>query len=1008
MAIVVVHNLAMSSPPKGSNTPLESCTLESTELSNSEDNQSFTGIPQSLDSRIQASHTHLSSTSDPSSPPWSCDNLPAAQKYLPVLLRFIMALLIVVALMFIYWHDSVIDHYGSCLRQNYSEEFYNRYNDRKYYKIPTGISEPKYMPYLPLISIIMKNSSKEYAEWLHIADIDEVQGSGEENVRIDDILRPVSEEKLRLVLIEGEPGIGKSTLAIELVSRWVKQSDENLNRFEIVIFIQLRSETYHNVKSIEDLFVVDKKINMKNLMVEIENRKGADILWILDGLDELPSHLSQDSVFVQLIKGEISILLESTVIVTSRHSAISGLHYGLDRKRTKHINIKGFNDTSIQQYATKYFNNKEMMEAFQIYYKGNPMIESMLQVPLTCNIVCLIFDDTYQHDNKPYPKKMTTLYNQYVRMLLRRHLIEARVIEYNYMMPQHLILEADFNISELANISQDFFSLSKLAFDGVIKQMYIFGEESNSVDKLSMMDTIVSFYRHDEVKSSSFLHATLQEYLAAIYLVNNGGPNSTTLKKNLYCSNFGNVLTFYVGLLRIINLEVDNLTSDALQCIKRTTFKDKYHDLLLVKEKNHVQLYVYTFLQRCIYEHNSLKYHLDMQFEDYTIYLNQVFSGPCDIASDYDYFISGFLVAAYSHTYRVFFYSLQELKSFNKGLLYQSSVVRGSLEIVLNFNANNDFEELLKIPEHVPTVLILQFFLVNFQNISKLFLNLQLLILGITDCLLCGFNLADHPLLKLNKLNTLVLSIDPQNFNDSDLEVLKELTAPGRPLRNLQVESYSEMSYNDKVMALIRQNTSLEELGIIVRFRPSKERVHSRIRYFPSNKSLHITCELEDLAFIEASLPPIKLAYINNLIVGTTRCNGTNSTLGETFSKRNNFQYNFFHNITVYSKLMLIEPRPLLSSQFPQEFFQLQHMKIELTLIAIYYSIKALEIAMNITHKCYKVSQGKESLNESLNDLLINAILSIKTYGMALNSFNKCYKVSQGNFIYAEISYFYY
>ena len=912
-----------------------------------------------------------------SSPPWPCDDSPAAYKYNLSLFNFTMAILIVVAVMSIHLYDSstVIDHYGSHLRQNYSEQL-KRYNDRKYSKFPAGISEPNYdMPYLPLISIIMKNSRKEYAEWLHIADIDEVQGSGEENVRIDDILQPVSDEKLRLVLIEGEPGIGKSTLAKELVSRWVKQSDKNLNRFEIVIFIQLRSETYHNVKSIEDLFVVDKKINMTNLMVEIENRKGANILWILDGLDELPSHLRWDSVFVQLIKGEIDILLESTVIVTSRHSATSGLHYLLYSNRTKHINIKGFNDTSIQQYATKYFNNKEMMEAFRIYYERNPMIESMLRVPLTCNIVCLIFDDTYQHDNKPYPNTTTTLYNQYVRMLLRRHLIEAKVIKYNYTMPQHLILEADFNISELANISQDFFLLSKLAFDGVIKQKYIFGEESNNVDKLSMMDTIVSFYHRDEVKSSSFLHATLQEYLAAIYLVNNGGPNSTTLKKNRFRSNFENVLAFYVGLLGMINCsEVDNSTSNFLQNYGKRTlnYYDEY-DSLLIKEKEHVQLHVFTLLQRCIYEHNSLKYHLDIEFEDYTIHFNQIF------ASDFDNFISGFLVAAYSHTYCVSFHSLQELKSFNKGLLYQSSAVRGSLQIFLNFNASDNLEELFKIPEHVPTLLILEYSSVNFQNISKLFSNLQLLKFAITDCLLCRFNLADHPLLKLNKLNTLMLSIDPQNFNDSDLEVLKELTAPGRPLRKLHIGPYSVMPYNDKVMALIRQNTSLEELFIGIVRRSKNYRLSSYIWYYPSSKSLRITCKEQELGFIVASLPPIKLAYIDFLLSTIIDTSETNSTLDETFSTKNNIHFNFVQNITVYSKLMLIEPRRLLSFnatslrlQLPKDFSQLQNMMV--------------------------------ASNNSFATL--SSVKAQKIFHMMMNIMNRCYKVTLWNFIYAEISYY--
>ena len=201
--------------------------------------------------------------------------------------------------------------------------------------------------------------------------------------------------------------------------------------------------------------------------------------------------------------------------------------------------------------------------------------------------------------------------------------------------------------------------------------------------------------------------------------------------------------------------------------------------------------------------------------------------------------------------------------------------------------------------------------------------------------------MADHPLLKLNKRNTLILCIDPQKFNDSDLEVLKKLTAPGRPLKKLLVGPYSKMSYNDKVMDLIRQNTSLEELRISVQSRP-KGILPSHIWYFPGNKSLYITCKQDEFAFIVASLPPIKLAYIN-FLVNTTIGYGTNSTLGENFSTKNNIQFGYISNITIYSKLMLIEPRLLLSSNNSS---------------AAWSSVKNFKMAMNIIEKCYMVSLG--------------------------------------------------
>ncbi|XP_011409441.1 PREDICTED: NACHT, LRR and PYD domains-containing protein 3-like, partial [Amphimedon queenslandica] len=237
-------------------------------------------------------------------------------------------------------------------------------------------------------------------------------------------------KRLRFVLIEGEPGIGKSTLAKELTLRWVRQTDEYLTYYRIVILIPLRLETNQKAKTIEDLLIDGEDIDETAVMLSINETKGAGVLWILDGFDELPHHLrtSVSSIFIKLIKGDI--LPKSTVIVTSRHAATDPLLTFLEDD-SKHIALRGFGPNETIQYAFRYFQDREILQEFYSYYRGNTMIENMLYNPMTCFIMCTVFNEFILTNNTKYPTTMTGVYNYYVRALLKRHLIDAKEIDIN-------------------------------------------------------------------------------------------------------------------------------------------------------------------------------------------------------------------------------------------------------------------------------------------------------------------------------------------------------------------------------------------------------------------------------------------------------------------------------------------------------------------------------------------------------------------------------------------------
>ena len=685
--------------------------------------------------------------------------------------------------------SSIIDQYATQLRENYSMVLKN-YKDVKYNKFPAaGRSVFVNVPFINLVSILL---TKKNVTFLHITRVEELKQSEEiMKIQFEDILKPVSNEKLKFVLMEGEPGIGKSTFAKELALRWAKQSDRLLNQYEIVILIQLRFEKYQRAKDITDFFVdfKNQNINMTELKMEVKKRKGEGILWILDGFDELPNHLRSNSIFIQLISGDI--FPKSTVIVTSRPVASDPLVDYLHNHNSKRISLRGFDSDKSMEYASKYFNNKTIFAEFQAYYSSNLVIESMLYNPMNCYIVCTIFNDFIDTNSTQYPRTMTALYNHYVRVLLKRHLLDVRIItDINYKMPQQLIRKIDFDNDhpKLGSIWKNFSLLSLIAFDGVVKQEYIFGKELENITKLSMMDTIFNYFAIDDRdESSSFLHTTLQEYLAAVYLINN--PEKYLAHSNKFHLSFKVVVTFYVGILKMIGKDTDIHVLDILQ--KNTTRSESVVN-------------IGSLLIGCLYEDDSLIYKTDFFLKHDKF---RLLGAP----TNFDYYISGYLVAAHNITFIVFFHNIDQLKAFNKGLKALSTI-SGKIEINIYIKDNDDgqrdleLKELARIiPSHaaiklqtgVLLGLDISEIISEFQSLQEVYLNSNNIPRSVS-------------LLKLKKLKELKIAIDFPCENV--FQTLKQLTAPGRPLRKLHVTNCG--TQYSKILNLMNKESSLEELEI--------------------------------------------------------------------------------------------------------------------------------------------------------------------------------------------------
>ena len=241
-------------------------------------------------------------------------------------------------------------------------------------------------------------------------DIDQIL-QVKEPIEMDYILK--TDDKVRLVVVEGAPGIGKSTLAWELCRQW--PTLESLKRFSLVVLLRLREEGVQSATDISDLFPCGDDPGLSSLVAqEVKRENGNGVLFVFDGFDEFPSELRKKSLVMDIISGS-KYLPKATVLVTSRPSASAQLQELLQTGISKHIEVVGFSEKEILEFAHSILGDS--FTNFRQYLSANPVVKGMMYNPLNCAIVVGVYQDTYE-SGKPVPHTQTQLYTKLTRCLL--------------------------------------------------------------------------------------------------------------------------------------------------------------------------------------------------------------------------------------------------------------------------------------------------------------------------------------------------------------------------------------------------------------------------------------------------------------------------------------------------------------------------------------------------------------------------------------------------------------
>ena len=326
--------------------------------------------------------------------------------------------------------------------------------------------------------------------------------------------------KEKVTLIEGDPGCGKTTLTLQVCRKW---TNGELLKEELLIIVPLRS--YELVTNTTDLFEVLEKLGcpLPGMKECTQQNYGKGLVLILDGWDELPSHLRSSSLFSDIIFRKNHMFLNSTIIVTSRPSCSENIAKVVQQRKA-HYQILGFSPQNSELFIKHYFDN-DMQSANLLIamLKGREYLRRHFYIPITVAIMCFV----YSHgDEDQIPETLSKLYEHFVLLYVHFNVPDACRQDFKTLNDVLRALKPVFG--KLCRTAYNMLKDDKLVFDEEIlgitdNDLKILNLDPKQFDGFGLLHVEYFPTKLATMKRSySFIHRAVQELMAAIFVMDTG------------------------------------------------------------------------------------------------------------------------------------------------------------------------------------------------------------------------------------------------------------------------------------------------------------------------------------------------------------------------------------------------------------------------------------------------------------------------------------------------------
>jgi len=306
------------------------------------------------------------------------------------------------------------------------------------------------------------------------------------------------------VLLEGHPGIGKTTLVKEMCLEWAQ--DIIMEFTQLILLLTLRDPQVQEITNELELVRYFEKSEEKAVKIAevLKDTEGEGVTFFIDGFDELSTEQREDSFFWELIEG--NIFPNARIVVTSRPSASACLYNYVDRV----IEILGFEKSSREQYmANALKRSPDKLKALQKHLQDNPNMDSQCYIPLNMAIM------VYLCQLGALPETATSLNEQFVLHTICHYLLRMGI-----PVSQGISKISDFPHPVPEVIAQ----LQETAYNALEHDQIVFTadslpehcrEDPTCYGLLQSTECYSTDYVGLPILSFNFLHLGIQEYLAA-------------------------------------------------------------------------------------------------------------------------------------------------------------------------------------------------------------------------------------------------------------------------------------------------------------------------------------------------------------------------------------------------------------------------------------------------------------------------------------------------------------
>ncbi|KAM6968156.1 LOW QUALITY PROTEIN: uncharacterized protein FYW47_006864 [Aplochiton taeniatus] len=354
-------------------------------------------------------------------------------------------------------------------------------------------------------------------------------------IRVNDIFKPTpkQDKPIRTVLTTGVAGIGKTICTQKFTLDWAEGKANPHVQFVFPFPFRelnlMEGKSYSLIKLLHRFFAATK--------LGIYNYDSSQVVFVFDGLDEyrLPldfrnngvctdvtESTSVDVLLTNLIKG--NLLPSARLWITSRPAAA---HLVPPECVDRVTEVRGFTDPQKDTYISKNISDKSLASRIISHLKTSRSLNIMCHIPVFCCITATVLEHMLTTDQRgELPKTLTEMYI---------HFLVFQSIQTN--AKYHGKTETD---PQWTTESRDIIlSLGKLAFHHLEKSNLIFypsdlEECGIDVEAVPLHSGVFTrLFREergfDQSKVFCFVHLSVQEFMAALYVFLSSMDDSVNL-----------------------------------------------------------------------------------------------------------------------------------------------------------------------------------------------------------------------------------------------------------------------------------------------------------------------------------------------------------------------------------------------------------------------------------------------------------------------------------------------